>query len=399
LEDTPVLSIETALDVRRARHRLLGGAPHSFPAPHWPQPDPDVLYISPWSGYSGAEECLRWLADRLARAGLRQSALLGVEDVLAQRLRDSGLDVFCANWQFERDSPSARAFTAQALDNLRPRLIHCNTDPGPLLFAAAAERRIPVVTHIRMPQLEAYSNAIAHSTRLIAVSAFVCDLLLAAGVHPSRIETIYDGVDADRFQSGLFDRSALRREFGFLPDHFLVLLVARQVPEKRHDLLLRAAAAARPALPNLRIAIVGNQGRVQYQRQLALLERELGVSDIVRWFPFQSDIRRIEATADTVVLCSDGEALGTCLLEAMALGIPVIAGDGYGPKETVEPGVTGLHVVQGSADSLRDAILALAADPQRRAAMGAAARQRFLQLFTLDGQADRVAALFRQLTA
>jgi glycosyltransferase involved in cell wall biosynthesis len=407
-EETPVLSIETALDVRRARHCLLAKtdpplaewqtAPEPFEPAYWPDAGPEVLYVSPWSGYSGAEECLRWLSAGLGRTGLRQAALLGVEDVLAERLREAGVQVYCANWQFERDSPSARAFTAQALDGLRPRLIHCNTDAGPDLYAAAAERAIPVVTHIRMPQLSAYRNAIAHSTRLIAVSGYVRDLLLADGVDPSRVELIYDGVDAERFQPSVLAAAAMRREFGFQEEDFLVLMVARQVPEKRHDLLLRAAAEARAVLPNLRIAFVGNQGRAQYQRELALLERELRVSDIVRWFPFQADIRRMEAAADTLVLCSEREALGTCVLEAMALGKPVIVSDGYGPKEMVEPGVNGLHVTQGSAGALRDAIVALADDPECRAAMGAAARQEFLRRFTLDSHTARVAALFGQLS-
>lgn len=401
----PAFSIETAVESRRARECLTELpaaydlaplerwhlAEESMDRPHWRGADADVLFISPWSGYSGAEECLVSLVEGLGRLGWKRAALFGVEDLLAERCRDRGADVYCANWPFEKAGALSTQFARAVFEAMRPKVIHCNFNPGAALVAEARRLGIPMVTHMRTPDVRAYGPALSGGTHFIAVSEYTKRFLVTSGVKPESVAVIYDGVDAERFRPGVYDPASMKREFGYDEDDFVVLLVARLVPEKRHDVVLRAAALLQGELPQLRIVFVGKKGNPGFLHELMQLGRGLGVEDMVRWLPFQSDIRKIESAADVVVLCSELEALGTCVLEGMALGKPVVVTEGIGLAEVVREPKCGMVIANGAAEELAAAIRLLAGDGELRGELGKAARERILAGFTLDIHARQVA--------
>ena len=111
--------------------------------------------------------------------------------------------------------------------------------------------------------------------------------------------------------------------------------------------------------------------------------QDLGISDLITWISFLDEIREIESAADVIVLPSDEEALGTCILEGMSLGIPVVVSDGGGTHELIEEGVSGLTMTAGSAKSLTTILMRLAADEKLRSEIGRNARHRVLERFTL----------------
>ena len=401
----PAFSIETAVESRKAKE-CLADLPEAYDLaplerwhltketmdrPQWKSTEADVLFISPWSGYSGAEECLVSLVEGLGRLGWERAALFGVEDLLAERCRERGADVYCANWPFEKAGELSTEFAKAVFEAIRPKVIHCNFNPGGALLEEARRLGIPVVTHMRTPDVKLYGPALGGAAHFIAVSEYTKRFLVASGVTAESVAVIYDGVDAEKFRPGVYDPVGMKREFGYAEDDFVVLLVARLVPEKRHDVVLRAAAMLRGELPRLRIVFVGNKGNPGFLHKLMQLGSELGVEDIVRWLPFQPDIRKIEIAADVVVLCSELEALGTCILEGMALGKPVVVTEGIGLAEVVREPRCGMVIGDGAAEELAAAIRLLAGDAELRAELGRAARERILEGFTLDVHARQVA--------
>jgi glycosyltransferase involved in cell wall biosynthesis len=82
-----------------------------------------------------------------------------------------------------------------------------------------------------------------------------------------------------------------------------------------------------------------------------------GLSDIVKIIPFVDDIRDLHAAADVVVLCSDREGLGRCVVEAMAMGTPVVVTDSGGTHEVVNHRKTGFVVRGGDARDLATRIV------------------------------------------
>jgi glycosyltransferase involved in cell wall biosynthesis len=358
-----------------------------------------VLYISPWSGYSGAEECLRTLVSGMSSRDFDQFAVIGVEGLLARGLRAAGAEVFCPNWRFEQDGEEGRLFAAQLMDAATPDLVHCNCAPTMSLLVEAKARAIPVVAHVRLAAFAPLTHAFAGCDHLVAVSNFVKNELIRAGIPESRITVVYDGVDSVRFRPGVFDRATARRELGVAENAFVVLLIARLSENKRHDLLFSAAKQALSDIPNLHIVCVGTHGDPALLKRLTELQHNLGIDSNVTWMPFQEDIRPIECAADVIVLCSDLEALGQCFLEGMSMGMPVIVTDSGGSHEAVQNGKSGLVVRSGDAGSLASAMIRLAQSPELRTTLGERARNRIEREFSVESHAHAMAKVFHSLAS
>ncbi|WP_327357575.1 glycosyltransferase family 4 protein [Streptomyces sp. NBC_01304] len=194
--------------------------------------------------------------------------------------------------------------------------------------------------------------------RTLAPSTAALRDLAAHGV--PRLSLWPRGVDAVRFRPSCRDE-ALRREVA--PDGELVVgYVGRLAPEKRVELLAGACS-----LDGVRVVIVGDgPSEAALRGQLpgaVFLGRRTG-----------SELARIFASLDLFVHTGPYETFCQTVQEAMASGVPVVAPAAGGPLDLVAPGRTGLLVPPGDAAAVRDAVWALAADPQLRAAYGRAGR-------------------------
>ena len=356
-----------------------------------------ILYVSSASAYSGAEECLRGLVEGLGHHPFDSYALIGVEGLLARRLREAGASVACANWNFHQAGADTDRLVQHVLDVARPHLLHCNSNPGDALIEAAKDRGIPVVTHVRIVRSERLGAAMGTSDGYLCVSEFIRSRLLDAGYPGRKLRVAYDGVDPDAFCPGVFDKARMRAEFELPADAFVVLMIARVEENKRHELLLEATARTLSQLPELHIVMVNSFGTRDLHARLHSKTRELGLVSRVSVLPFQRDIRRIECAADVLVLPSDHEPLGTCVLESMALGKPVIVSDNGGTRELVEHDASGLEFTAGDASSLADAMVYLGRDAALASRMGSLGRSRVLERFTLRHHAAAVAELFHEL--
>ncbi|HXE12775.1 MAG TPA: glycosyltransferase family 4 protein [Bryobacteraceae bacterium] len=356
---------------------------------------PRILYVENFSGYSGSEECLRGLAGGLSALGFCQSALIGLDGLLAVRMRESGVSVACPNWDVNRDADYSFDLASYVIRTTRPDLIHCNSPPGHALLQQAHSLGIPITTHMRMISFALWVELLAQSARVIAVSEYVKRKLEAFGVPSEQIKVVYDGVDAEHFHPHISDKRAARAQFEIPQNAFLVLMIARLSASKRHDLLIDAAADAIKSIPSLLLAFVGSYGDLLLRRQIANHAYSRGLDKKIIWLPFQEDIRKIEAAADVLVLCSENEPLGTCILEAMSLEKPVIVSDSGGICEVVEGGVSGVVVPSGNDEALARALIGLAKQPEWAATLGRAARVRIQSGFTLKHHCEQIAEIFR----
>ncbi|HWQ22496.1 MAG TPA: glycosyltransferase family 4 protein [Gaiellaceae bacterium] len=170
-----------------------------------------------------------------------------------------------------------------------------------------------------------------------------------------------------------------------------LLCIGRLIPIKGHLVLLRALARARARVPGVTLDVAG---RGPLGPALKAYARELGLREAVRFLGFVSPVEEAIERAAIVVVPSLGEGFGMVALEAMERGRPVIASAVGGLPEIVADGETGLVVPPGDAEALADAIVALAGDLGRAAAMGRAGRARALAEFTPELCADRIEALY-----
>jgi glycosyltransferase involved in cell wall biosynthesis len=186
------------------------------------------------------------------------------------------------------------------------------------------------------------------------------------------VETLYHGIDHSS-AAAWEEHDGVREELGVPADAPMVGAVANLKAHKRLDLLLQATVAIRRRVPNVRVVIVG-QGPME--RDLRALSARLGLEGTVVFAGFREDAQRIAAAFDVFVMASEHEGLSIALIEAMALGRPVVVTDADGLVEVVRDGVEGFIVPSGRADALADRITQQLGDPALRSRMGAAGRMR-----------------------
>jgi glycosyltransferase involved in cell wall biosynthesis len=193
------------------------------------------------------------------------------------------------------------------------------------------------------------------------------------GADVSKIRTVYNGVNPADFP-------ALDEE----PEVPTISWAGRIDPIKDIESLLRAFAVVRQELPDAQLRIFGSAppGREPYLARCQALAAELGLDGAVTFEGRVAQIRDAYAAGQVIVLCSISEGFPYTLIEAMTCGRPCVATDVGGVTEAI--GDTGLVVGPRRPAELAQACLALLRDGGRRRELGAAARQRALEYFTVD---------------
>ena len=278
----------------------------------------------------------------------------------------------------------------------------------PFFYAAAGRRlmRTPILftEHGRhYPDQRKIQRVLANKLllhrcdRVISVGRFVKQSLVDYEGFPARrIETIYNGVDIDRFdwKGNQKLRGAARQALELPSDHQVVLLVARFHPVKDHQLAIRAFARVVSKNRRAILLLVGDgDGREAIEN----LVQALGINDNVRFLGLQSDIPQIMAAADVFMLSSLSEGISVTLLEAMASGLPVAATNVGGNGEVVMEGKTGLLSPRGNSEILSRNLMALLGNVNMRMSMGQAAQQRVRKCFTQEQMHSRYASLYQEM--
>jgi polysaccharide biosynthesis protein PelF len=193
------------------------------------------------------------------------------------------------------------------------------------------------------------------------------------GADISRVRTVYNGVDPANF-------AALDGE----PAEPTISWVGRVDPVKDLETLLRAFSLVHEQMPEARLRMFGSPppGQEAYLSRCQALAARLGLTGSATFEGRVAEVRDAYEAGQVVVLCSITEGFPYTLIEAMACGRPCVATDVGGVTEAV--GETGVVVPPRSPEELAHACLELLRDRDTRQRLGAAARVRALELFTVD---------------
>jgi glycosyltransferase involved in cell wall biosynthesis len=263
--------------------------------------------------------------------------------------------------------------------------------------------RVPVyvrtVHTLRRPRALSNRWLLRHGTaHLITVSAALHrDLVETLRVPPSRVTAIAGAVDHQRFHPAL-SGARIRREFGMSATTPLVGIVARIAPSRGHLTLVEAFAQVHTAIPSARLLIVG---KGEFRPQLEQRVGELGLTEVVIFTGYrEDDLPEVLAAMDVFVLMAPGSE-GSCraVLEAMAVGKPVVAARLGALQDIVLDGETGLLIEPHTHPALAHAISRLLRAPEQGRQMGLRGRQRIEHVFSRQRQVEEVLQLYRQLRA
>jgi glycosyltransferase involved in cell wall biosynthesis len=368
-------------------------------------PDPiRVLWLIKGLGPGGAERLLTACAAVRDREAFdyRAAYLLPWKDRLVPELERRDVPVECLTVHDERDLRWARRLRAALIEN-PVDVVHAHS-PYAAGVGRLVVRSLPTARRPRLVSTEhnAWSTFGTATRVLDAVTSPLDDVVItvSADVRDSirgparrRTEVVVHGVLLEEVRARGARRDEAREELGVGPDEVLVATVANYVPKKDYPNLLEAARRVGDLDPSVRFCAVGQGPREQEVHEL---RHRLGLDERVVLTGYREDAVGVLAGADVFVLASRFEGLPVALMEALALGLPVVATAVGGVPEAIDQGVEGLLVPPGRPDRLAEAITELATDPVRRKEMGDAARARSAD-FDIRRAVRRIEAIYRDI--
>ncbi len=364
--------------------RLDGWTPPPAPVP------PSAMVMIDTLGVGGAERYAVTVSNWLVGQGCDVS-IVSSGGKLASTLAPEVDFIELPIQQVRGDLPQAALKVGELLRAKRPSVIIANSLASTWIARAAQPlRQIPIVNVAHGWPAERYrlvGPLMRVADRVVAVSPDVRDKLVGAGLQPERCQVIFNGVDC----SGLGPREGALREasreaMGAGPDDILVMIVGRLEAQKAHQHVISVASLLRESHPRLRFAVVGRGSRAE---ELQGLVDAAGLGDRVRLAGLRLDVADLLGSGDIYLNCSDWEGMPLTTIEAMAAALPVVATRTEGSEQLLDERC-GVIVPVGDAAAMAEAVAALASDPARRRAMGAAARQRALASFSHERMAGEL---------
>jgi glycosyltransferase involved in cell wall biosynthesis len=297
-------------------------------------------------------------------------------------------------------APHRAARLGAVLAALEPSVVHYRSRvPGWLFMLANRRLALPFVSTVHgFNSVSPYSRVMTLGQRVICPGTAVAEYIKKHYRTPdARIRIIHRGIDAVQFAHHGLDMNFMAsfEERYNLRDAFVVLAAGRVTRLKGHDVLIRAVAAARTDIPNIKCLIVGGVDSAHggYGESLGKLVRALGVEDRVVFAGSQSKMAEIYACADVLTSNNESkpEAFGRSMAEALAMDCPVIATRFGGALDIVREGFNGYLYTPGDSGELASLLVRIAGE--RFSGLRADALERF----GLERMTESVLAVYREV--
>src|SRR2546425_10806161 len=371
-----------------------------------------VCHIMSADLWAGAEVQVATTVSYLAeRSDVDVIAVLLNEGRLAQHLRQLGIEVAVVD-EHRYTSFGILRFLIRFLRDRDVDVVHTHRYKDTVLGAMAAKLAgvphvIRTIHGLREPMrgwdrakflaYEALDKAAlwCFADRVIAVSRTMAEILRQSGYRRSSVTHIHNGLDLQQIVAAR-SRQDVRRELGVGADAFLIGTVGRLSAVKAHADLLRAAALILQFNPEATFLIVGDG---PLRDALTALAAELGVDHACVFAGPRADVYDLVGAMDVFVLPSLDEGIPMALLEAMALGRPVVATRVGGVPEVVRHRETGLLVAPRNERALAAACLELAANREWGEVLGARARRVVEVEFSQASSGQDLLNTYREVTS
>ncbi|ABD88844.1 glycosyltransferase family 4 protein [Rhodopseudomonas palustris] len=364
------------------------------PAALCPAPMRIALLIS-GTGVNGvAMHCLLLVQYLLSR-GHRVLLLHRPGAWIGDRPGLEGAEIFVTS--FGR-SPGELIRVTKRLNAFQPDVLHTHMSSAHtygMLARILSRRPVVATAHSTSLQLHWWFNnrviatspdAEAHHIKVNRVSRRAMRMI------PSFIDTRSFPVIGDD------ERVAAREALGLPQDAFVIGCVGDICERKRQIDVVRALANVLKVEPRARLLLVGGRFK-EYFDELSKVVEELGVASQLITTGSRNDVPALLAAMDAFVLASRKESSPLAVLEAMSRGLPVIASDVGMLADFVTENVTGHVVKVGDVDAISRHLIALAADPERRKAMGDAAQAAARTKYDMSVLAPQTEAVLREAAA
>ena len=404
-----------------------------------PTPPPKrILYVENGIGYGGAIICLRHLVRNLDRQRYIPMVVTGrtgphykeiAQEAEWKHIPDRHIDIVGAHRNIDPATwpdkiPGLRFIINQILaraddtanflpffvlllwtaKSFKADLIHANNEPlcNRAALLVGKILNLPTVCHVRGDQKGSRLMEWAYSLpdRLISVSHWVAKSVREKLQIPEeQIDVIYDGIELEKLDIEA-DGSAFRKDHDITANDFAVGLIGLLIPWKGQEMFLDAAKLLREKIPHLKMLIIGGTPDECQAYEAALRQRVIDeqLDDIVVFTGHVAKMEPVYKGLDVIVSASTSpEPLGTVVIEALAMGRPLIGPNHGGAAEMMEHEKTGLLFTPKDAASLAEQIERYYKDNELRKTLGKNARQHALKTFAVETHAEKVQAVYDKL--
>jgi len=380
---------------------------------------PEILFVIGTFDLGGAENHLLSIARSLVRRGWKVSVyVLSDGGPLQRKFEESGATILSPpKSRLASASFGCRVLRAalvghhlfRTMVRHRPAIAHfflpmAYVAGAPIALLARVPVRIMSRRSLNFYQADVWwlsaVERILHKTATAVLGnslSVVHQLRDEEGVPLRKLGLIYNGVDIARIRdSG--SRQATRASLGLTPTTLALVIVANLIPYKGHRDLIDALRQCQAQLPEpWHLLIVGRDDGIASELQAHAAKA--GIAENISLLGARHDVPNLLEACDIGLLCSHQEGFSNAILEGMAAGLPMIVTDVGGNAEAVLDGQTGIVVPARDPKHIAEAIVCLANNASMRADLGAAARRRLEEHFSLDHCVGSYDELYRTLLA
>jgi glycosyltransferase involved in cell wall biosynthesis len=293
----------------------------------------------------------------------------------------------------------------------RPTIVHTHTSKAGLLARLAAKGAgVPIIVHtphghVFFGYFGAFKTKIfillerlaSHITdKIVALTQREKeDYLLFKITDEEKLAIINSGIDLEKFKQPPFPlKRNFKKELGIPENALIVGTVGRLVPVKGPEFLIEAARRIIPKYPNVFFVFMGDG---YLRRDLERKTSEMGIRENVIFLGWRNDAPKIISLFDIFVLPSLNEGMGRVLVEAMALGKPIVASNIGGIPDLVIHGKNGFLAPPKNSEELARYIRILLEDRERREKMGLAGKES-VSNFSKEKMVEKIAELYEKLS-
>jgi glycosyltransferase involved in cell wall biosynthesis len=354
-----------------------------------------VIHVITRLTMGGSSENTVSTIEALERVGYASTLVLGPESEAAtvEDARARGCRVVTIDGLVREASPARDVAAVLALWRLfrraGPAIVHTHTSKAGFVGRLAAWlARVPAVIHQphghifygywsrpKTALFVALERMAAHWTdTIVTLTPREVEEHLERGIgRPAQYAVVPSGVPTEALRRAAPPRARARAQLGLPADAYVVAAVGRFVPIKGFDLLVAALAEVAAHVPGAHVLLIGDGGE---RAALEAQARALGVADRLHITGSVTDVMGPLAAADVLAAPSRNEGMGRVLVEAMALGLPVVGAQVGGIPDVIVDGECGLLVPPDDPAALAAALVDLGRDVAFRTKLGDGARPR-----------------------
>lgn len=361
-----------------------------------------ILHLNSADGWAGGEVHVFLLCQQLIKAEHTVVLACRPNSEINQRFRKEKISVLNLSLKGAGDMYSAYRLAAYCKEN-NIEIIHAHLGRDYWLAFAAkllyTKIKIIFTRHLLFPLKKDFMHKILYKSadRIIAVSKAVEKVIEEAGfVDYSRLTTIYNGIDADKFENA--SPGMLRHELNLTAAIPIIGIVGHVSEHKGQDVVIQSIPNIIEKLPDAKIVIVGDDFQQEkYIQELKELAQKIGVSDHVVFLGPRNNIPEIMKDLDVFVLASQNEPFGLVIVEAMAAGVPVVVTRAGGALEIVEHGINGFLVPVGDITALSEYVCKIVREKSLSAIISKNAILRVQSLFSIELMVEKTIGVYREV--